>query len=67
MDTAPKAETLRQPASQTPAPPLPSGGQAELARRATLLQVPGPAAAPAAGTPLRPEPPPRPRAWFDEA
>lgn len=63
-----KAETLRQPATQTSTLPA-TGGEAELARRAALLQVPGSLTnAGLTVTGPRPlvEPPARPKAWFDK-
>ncbi|WP_160000294.1 hypothetical protein [Roseomonas sp. 18066] len=66
MYPALKAEILRQPDPQSSTLSTQPGGQAELARRAALLQLPGQTAALSTGTVLRPEPPMRPKAWFDK-
>ncbi|WP_419899715.1 hypothetical protein [Roseomonas sp. USHLN139] len=62
-----KAEILRQPDPPSSTLSALPGGQAELARRAVLMQVPGQQAAPlSSGLRLRPEPPVRPASWFDK-
>ncbi|ONG53125.1 hypothetical protein BKE38_13480 [Pseudoroseomonas deserti] len=62
-----KAEILRQPDPQSSTLSAQPGGQAELARRSALMQVPGQAApAASSGTRLGIEPPVRAKSWFDK-